>query len=214
MTDDKDAATDDPNTIVDSNVRATTPLHEAVSAAVERTQPDSSADDGDNDADSGDDVTESSAGDDSKDDDSTKSAPITVANVFSQYASTRDARVDAEQFTPKRFDSPGGNATHPNAFGERLSGLNSRHDATSDVVQPDDAVRIVGGSSASIDARQEQAALQAISDRRTAHGGGGVDLTTEIAAYNAVVAPLIGVRAVMPVTVPLMPLARTPTPVE
>jgi hypothetical protein len=218
MTDDKDEdtlqASDDPNTIIDSQGRATTPLHEAMSAAVERTQPDSASDDGDNDADGGDDVDESS----SKDDDSTKAAP--VANIFQRYASTPDARNAAEQFTPKRFDSPGGNTTHPNQFGERLSGLttggaaNEYHAPTSDVVQPDDALRIVGGNSQQLDARQEQATYNAISDRRAAHGGGGVDLSAEIAAHDAVVAPVLSVRAAFPHTVALNPLSRTPTPVE
>jgi hypothetical protein len=201
----------------DSNGDKETPLHGAVRAAVENAgdnKPDSAdtqggtaaeaSDDGESDSDSGDDVDESS----SKDDD----APKSVGNIFSRYASTPDARNAAEQFTPNRFDSPGGNTTHPNAFGERLSGSNSRHDATSDVVRPDDAVRIVGGSGASIDARQEQAALQAISDRRAAHGGGGVDLSAEIATHDAVLAPVLNVRAAAPVLIPLMPLAKVPTP--
>lgn len=162
-----------------------------MSAAVERTQPDSASDDGDNDADSGDDVAESSAGDDSKDDDSTKATP--VANIFQRYASTPDARVAAEQFTPKRFDSPGGNTTHPNQFGERLSGIAPEFNATTD--QADNAVRIVGGDSQVLDGNALRAVEQQIVEMQHA---GGSTLALE-AQRNAIRAPFIGVSAPLPV---------------
>jgi hypothetical protein len=217
------AATDDPPTVVDDQGRATTPLHEAMTAAVESAGDNephggtASGDDENNDSDSGDDVSESLAGDDSTDDDRTKT--VTPVDIFQRYASTRDARDAAEQFQPKQWGAPGGNSSHPSQFGERLSGLttggaaNAFHSVTTDAVQDQDSIRIVGGSSATMDSNAERAALSALNDRQRAHGP-GADTTVEQAAYAAAAAPLLNVRAAAPLLVPLMPLERTPTPVE
>lgn len=193
--DDTLAATDDANT-VDSNGRATTPLHEAVSAAVEATQPDSSADDGDNDADGGDDVDESSAGD--------KDAPKSVANIFQRYASTPDARVAAAQFTPKQYGTPGN--LHPNQFGERLSGIAPEFNATTD--QADNAVRIVGGDSQVLDGNALRVVEAQISEATRAN----FDTSALQQQAAAIRSNVLNVRAPMPTTVRLDPLAKVPTP--
>jgi hypothetical protein len=210
-TDDGLQATDDANT-VDSEGHASTPLHEAMTAAVEATEDDD-----------GSDVDESSAADDdtqkrkvwtdpgiSSDTsgvyDTRKATP--VANIFQQYASTPDARVAAEQFTPKRFDSPGGNTTHPNQFGERLSGIAPEFSATTD--HTDNAVRIVGGDSQELDGNALRSVEAAISEATRAN----FDTSALQQQAAAIRSNVLNVRAAAPVLVPLMPLAKTPTPAE
>jgi hypothetical protein len=189
-------ASSDPNVLTNDAGEATTPLHEAMTAAVEATEDDD-----------GEDVDESSAGDD-KDADKTV-RPLQPGNIFARYASTPDAR-NAAEFTPKRFDSPGGNTTHPNQFGERLTGLNPLHDATSDVVQDQGAVRIVGGSSTTLDGN----ALRTVEAQLSEATRANFDTSALQAQAAAIREPVLSVRAAAPVLVPLMPLERTPTPVE
>jgi hypothetical protein len=142
-------------------------------------------------------------------------ATVVPGNVFQQYSSTANARDAAERFTPKTFVSNGTSEPDNRSpqQGARLTTLAPDFGATTDG-KDDGAGRVVAGASATLDARAEQAALQAINDKRTAHGGGRSDTTAEVRAYNAVVAPLVGVRAPAPVVVRLDPLSRTPTPIR
>lgn len=214
--DDVLAATDDPDTIVDSNGRATTPLHEAVSAAVEAdaatNKPQSAdtsggtaaagSDDGEDDNMGGDDVDESSARDD-------KTKAQQPANIFARYASGSPEEV-AARFTPKTFVSNG--SSEPDNIaplgGDRLSTLAPLHNATTD--QADNAVRIVGGDSQVLDGNALRAVEAAISEATRAN----FDTSALQQQAAAIRSNVLNVRAAAPVMVPLMPLAKTPTPVE
>lgn len=167
-------------------------------------------DDGDNSADSGNDVDISCAGDNP--DERIKIVPVVPGNVFAEYASTASAREAAELFAPKTFVSNGTSEPDNRSpqSGARLTTLAPDFNATTDVQDAGDG-RVVSGASGTLDARQEQATYNAMYDRLAAHPV-GADLSAEIAAHDAVIAPLLAVRAPMPVTRALDPLARTPTP--
>ena len=221
-------------TPVDENGDATTQLHEVMADAVHDAITDPfkptprrglagevidgptpqphggttpSGDDGDNSSDSGNDVDISSAGD--KDDEFKVNTPV---SPFAQYASHTPreaaARFSASQDgVGKQFGTP--ENLHPSQFGARTSDVAPAHDATSDAVADGDKLHIVGGNSAVLDGNADRVLEAQI--REATHTG--ANAVAELQAQQAAVrAPFLSVKAPMPVTVALNPLARRPTP--
>lgn len=214
--------------LTDDNGDATTPLHEAMADAAEdavahpfkeepkrglageaideptpipdepQARATTSGDDEDNAYDSGDDTGAFAA----PDDDTRKAVqPIVPGNIFQQYAGSHDARDAAAHFSPKQF---GERLTSAAAGGD----ANEHFGATTDAVQDGDTVSIVGGNSAVLDGNADRL-IEGQLHQVTLAGG---DTRPLEAVRDAGRAAVLNVRAPMPVTRALNPLAKTVEP--
>ena len=209
------------NVLTDDNGDATSPLHEAMADAVvdavadpfkkepkrglageaideptpipdePQSRETTSGDNEDNAYDSGNDTGAFAA----PDDDTRKAVqPVAPVSPFAEYASGTPSKL-AARFTPKQI-------------GARLNDIAPAHVATSDAVQDGDRLRIVGGNSAVLDGNADRLIEQQLHTMTVAGG----DTRALEAQRDAGRAAVLNVRAPMPVTVALNPLAKTVTP--